>query len=237
MQAIGLIAEQVRACEAAGVSVLCCPEAVLGGLADYSTDPVGIAIDLRDGQLEARLAPIASQSVATVIGFTELGQDGKLFNSAAVFYREKVVGVFRKTYPAINRSVYQPGRAMPVFEVGDLVFGVVICRDSTYPDLARQMVNRGATALFVPTNNALDPAKAGIEVVEEARLTDIRTARENGVPVIRADVAGRLDGLVSYGSSAIIVRDGSVLQSGRQLEAGLLVGEVQLRPSLRVEPT
>jgi predicted amidohydrolase len=237
MRAIGLIAEQVRTCEAAGISVLCCPEAVLGGLADDSADPNGIAIDPRGGRLDALLAPIASATVATIIGFTELGRDGKLFNAAAVFHRGAVVGVYRKLHPAINRSVYEPGVAIPIFTVGDLRFGVLICRDSTYPDLARRMVNRGATALFVPTNNALAPAKAGAENVGEARQTDIKTARENGVPVIRADVAGRLDGLESHGSSAIVDRDGSVLRSAKPFEAGLLVGEVQVRPSWQVEPT
>ena len=46
MEAISLIAERVKACEAAGVEVLCCPEAVLGGLADYSDCPADLAIDV-----------------------------------------------------------------------------------------------------------------------------------------------------------------------------------------------
>jgi hypothetical protein len=39
MEALGFIEARVRWCEAEGVSILCCPEAILGGLADYSTDP------------------------------------------------------------------------------------------------------------------------------------------------------------------------------------------------------
>ena len=229
VEAIGLIAEQVRVCESAGVDILCCPEAVLGGLADYNSRPVDIAINVPSGRLQSVLAPIASETVTTIVGFTELGPNGRLFNSAAIFFKGEVVGVYRKLHPAINQSVYEPGTDTPIFKVGGLIFGVVICRDSTYPDLARIMANRGATALFVPTNNALAPTKAGTEVVEEARNIDISRARENGVSVIRADVAGQADGFVSYGSSGIIDPDGSVLQSAKQLEASLLVAEIRVR--------
>ncbi len=201
MEAISLIAEQVKACESAGVEILCCPEAVLGGLADYSQRPAGLALDVSSGQLRAVLAPLVSRTVTTIVGFNESGSEGRLFNSTAVFSQGEVVGVYRKMHPAINRSVYESGRAAPIFQVGDLVFGVVICRDSTYPELARGMATRGATALFVPTNNALAPTKSGAEVVEHARRTDVSRATENNVWVIRADVAGRVDGLESYGSS------------------------------------
>jgi len=227
MEAISLIADQVRACEAVGVDILCCPEAVLGGLADYCGCPGDLAIDVPSGQLRAVLAPLASRTVTTIIGFTESGSGTQLFNSAAVFSEGKVVGVYRKKHPAINRSVYAPGTATPIFNVGGLVFGIVICRDSTYPELARAMVTRGATALFVPTNNALAPTRAGAEVVEHARRTDINRATDNGVLVIRADVAGRVDDLESHGSSGIVEHNGAVLQVARQFEPDLLIAEIQ----------
>jgi predicted amidohydrolase len=229
-KAISLIAEQVRACESAGVEILCCPEAVLGGLADYSSRPSGLAIDATNGQLRASLAPLASRTVTTIVGFTESGPEGRLFNSAAVFTGGDVVGVYRKTHPAINRSVYAPGTDAPVFQVGDLVFGVVICRDSLYPELVQAMVARGAMALFVPTNNALAPAKGGLDVVEHARRTDRGLATEHGMPIIRADVAGRADGLQSYGSSWILDRDGSTLRAARPLEPDLLIASLEPRP-------
>ena len=98
MEAIGLIATQVKECEAAGVEILCCPEAVLGGLADYNRRPDDFAIDARGGQLRAVLAPIASRTVTTIVGFTEAGAEGRLFNSAAVVSEGEVVGVYRKRH-------------------------------------------------------------------------------------------------------------------------------------------
>lgn len=87
MDALDLIRARVRACEADGVAILCCPEAILGGLADQIEDPARLAISARTGQLEAVLAPFASDVTTTIVGFTELGEDGCLYNAAAVFHR------------------------------------------------------------------------------------------------------------------------------------------------------
>jgi len=48
--------------------------------------------------------------------------------------------------------------------------------------------------------------------------------------VIRADVAGRTEGLVSYGSSGIVDPEGRILQSARQLEEDLLVADLKAAP-------
>jgi hypothetical protein len=44
-EAVDLIRTRVEWCEAHGVAILCCPEAILGGLADYAEDPREFAID------------------------------------------------------------------------------------------------------------------------------------------------------------------------------------------------
>ena len=219
---LGLIREQVEVCAAQGVEILCCPEAVLGGLADYASRPLDIALA---GQLQARLAPLASDRVAVVLGFTEL-RNGRLFNAAAVFHKGSIAGIYRKMHPAIHTSIYDPGDATAVFTVGELTFGIIICRDSTYREPARTMASRGATMLFVPTNNGLPIGKAGPELVAESRDCDIALARENGVFVVRADVAGQTENLLSYGASAIVDPDGRVLQSARPLSADLIVAEI-----------
>lgn len=228
MEAVGRIRERVGWCEAEGVEVLCCPEAVLGGLADYAARPREIALNVESGQLAAALAPLASSAVTTIVGFTEISAAGDLYNSAAVFHRGAVAGVYRKLHPAIRRSVYRPGEQVPVFTVGGLTFGIVICRDSTFPELSRNMAAQGATALFIPTNNALPPEKA--DVVAEARAADVHAATENRVWVVRADVAGRAGSLVSRGSSGVVGPDGAVVRAARPLAEELLVADIGTRP-------
>ncbi len=232
-EALGLIREQVGRCEADGVEILCCPEAVLGGLADYAERPADVAVDPGGGRLRELLAPLASDAVTTIIGFTELGRGGRLYNSAAVFHRGSVVGTYRKLYPAINRSVYEAGEGLPVFTVAGLTFGILICNDSNYFEPARIMASRGAVALFVPTNNGLPPTKAAPVLAAQARNVDIARAVENSVYVIRADVAGRTEGLASYGSSGVVDPDGMVLRSAQPLVPDLLVAEIKTAPRTR----
>jgi predicted amidohydrolase len=230
MDALGLIRTRVEWCEAEGVSILCCPEAILGGLADYSEHPTRFAIAAVDGRLDSVLAALSSDTVTTIVGFTELGDAGRLYNSAAVFQRGSVTGVYRKLYPAIRRSVYEPGAKVSVFQVEGLTFGIVICNDSNYFEPARLMAAYGATALFVPTNNGLPPPRAREELVTQTRDVDIARAVENNMWVIRADVAGFTDGLMSYGSSGIVSPDGMVVQSARQLSEDLLIAEIDTMP-------
>ena len=223
--AVVLIRQQVDWCESERVDILCCPEAILGGLADYVPRPEEIAIDVESGQLESVLAPLAGDRVTTIVGFTEVDR-GRLYNSAAVVHKGAILGVYRKRHPAIRRSVYDAGDTTPVFAIDDFRFGIMICNDSNYPDLARTMASRGATALFVPTNNGLPPGRAGEEIVAEARDIDIVRAVNNGVSIIRADVVGQAGELMSYGSSGIVDRTGTVLTTARILDTGLIVADV-----------
>jgi NAD+ synthase (glutamine-hydrolysing) len=218
------IREQVRQCELRGIEFLCCPEGTLGGLADYVDDPHEIAIAA--GELDLVLAPLASDVVTTIIGFTEVDAAGQLFNSAAVYHRGSVAGLYRKRHPAIRTSRYTAGTEAPVFTIGACTFGVLICRDSLDDGLAARMVADGARALFIPTNNAMPPSRGGEELVREARELDVRRATELGAAVVRADVVGRKNGLVSYGASAVVDESGKLRGVARPGQPGLVVAGI-----------
>jgi predicted amidohydrolase len=220
--ALDLISDRVKWCESEGVDILCCPEAVLGGLADDAQCPADFAIDA--GRLEALLVPLANKSVTTIVGFTETAGAGKLYNAAAVFHDGRVLGIYRKRHPAIRRSAYSAGDQSPVFTIGAQSFGIMICNDSNDPALAADMVARGASAIFVPSNNSLPPQRA--DVVALTRAVDITRARDNAVMVVRADVAGRTADRVSFGSSAIVDARGTVLRAGEALKEDILVAEI-----------
>ena len=228
MGALDLIRARVLACEAEGIEVLCCPEAILGGLADHVEDPACVAISVNTGQLDAVLAPLASDVTTTIVGFTELGEDGFLYNAAAVFHRGTVAGVYRKQHPAIRQSVYRAGRHRRVFRVGALTFGIAICNDSNFLELAKEMASRAATALFIPSNNALPPRKGGADLVTEARIVDMATAIANEMWVIRADVAGQAAELTSHGSSAIVDPKGTVVRTAVALSEDVITATIDV---------
>ena len=224
MAALDLISDRVKWCESEGVDILCCPEAVLGGLADDAQCPADFAIDVASGRLEVLLAPLASKSVTAIVGFTETVGAGKLYNAAAVFHDGKVFGIYRKRHPAIRTSVYSAGDQSPVFTLGPQSFGIIICNDSNCPALAAHMAARGASVIFVPSNNSLPPQRA--DVVALSRAVDIARAKENAVTIVRADVAGRTTDRISFGSSAIVDARGTVLRAAEPLREDILVAEV-----------
>jgi predicted amidohydrolase len=183
-----------------------------------------------DGRLDSVLAPLASNTVTSIVGFTELVSDGGIYNAAAVFHRGRVAGLYRKLHPAIRRSVYAAGSQTPVFRVGEFTFGIVVCNDSNFSEPARLMAVQGATVLFVPTNNGLPNERACAELVEAARNADIARAVENRIWVIRADVAGQNGQLTSYGSSGIVDPDGNIVQQAKPQSTGVLVAEIRITP-------
>lgn len=225
--AIDLIRERVAWCESAGVSILCCPEAILGGLADYSENPARFAIGAGD-ELSRVLAPLASSTVSSIVGFTELAGDGQLYNAAAVLHRGRIAGLYRKLHPAIRRSVYSAGLLPPVFQVGELTFGILICNDSNFSEPARAMAAQGAMALFVPTNNGLPNQRAYPQLAREARAADIARAVENRAWVIRADVAGANGELMSYGSSGIVDPEGKIVREASLRKTDILIADIGL---------
>lgn len=222
MLAVELIRQKLDWCEANGVSLLCCPEAVLGGLADDAAAPQDFALRVDNGQLAAALSPLASGRVSTVIGFTETTAERTLYNSVAVLERGRLTGIYRKRYPPIRQSVYAPGQDSPIFTIDGLRFGILICNDSNFPDLAVGLAQTGAELLLVPTNNALRPEIAA-NVQAAARQVDAALAIANGVPIVRADVAGRSARLLSLGSSAMTDARGVTQSIGRPLEEMLLL--------------
>jgi predicted amidohydrolase len=220
------IAATVRWCEANRIQVLCCPEGALGGLADYAPAAADIAVRVENGELLTLIAPLLSRSVTTIVGFTELGNDGKLYNSAAVLHRGELLGRYRKWYPAIHRSVYSAGHEQLVFKLPDFTFGVLICRDSMFSEPARAMAAQGASIFFVPTNTGLPPGRASLELVEETRACDVSRAIENHAYVVRADMAGKDAPLVAFSTTAITGPDGCLVRTAHQDAEELLVTEI-----------
>ena len=224
---ISALRVQVRRCEEAGVSVLCCPEAAVGGLADSAEDPENLAI--ATNAVDATLALIASDRVTAIVGFTERGHEGRLYNAAAIVRRGAATGIYRKVYPAINHSIYEAGRELPVFQVEDLTFGVVICNDSNYLEPARVMAAKGATILFVPTNTSLPLARAYEGLADEARACDVARAVENTVWVIRADVAGRTASCAAEGATGVVDPNGRIVRTAPRFAEQLLIVDIDPR--------
>jgi predicted amidohydrolase len=236
LDGVELVAEQLAACTALGVDLLCCPEGVLGGLAHEGDgqDPGDVALDVDDGQLAEVVAPWLGSSTTVVAGFTERDRRGRLFASAAVVGPDGVTGVYRKVFPGY-RTAIRAGTDLPVFDVAGVAVGVMICNDAWYPEPARILAARGAAVILVPTHSGhIRDLAAASGLRNRSRSLPIARAVDASATVVVADVVGHQDGRSALGSSVIVDPDGAVLAAAHPDTSTLLVADVaDERPTTR----
>jgi predicted amidohydrolase len=220
-----LVLAQLDQARVDGVELLCCPEALIGELANETDGDSPSTVALTLAELELATAPLLGWGMTIVIGFTERGADGQLHNAAAVISDSAVSGIYRKTYP--GTSVCVPGTELPIFEHRGVPFGVLICNDAHYIEPARILAAAGAQLLVVPVHGGHRPEK---ENAWRARGTNVLIARavENGVPLVAADVAGWQGERVCHGTTAIVDAQGTIAAAARPLEEDVIVADVEL---------
>ena len=89
-----------------------------------------------------------------ILGFLEVDGD-RLYNTAALLGPDgELVGKYRKTHFAqgyeVNPPGYIPGEDYPVFDIGQLKIGMMICFDRTMPEPARLLALGGADLIACP---------------------------------------------------------------------------------------
>ena len=222
-----LVAAYLDRAQAEGVEIVCCPEALIGELANESDGdtPATVALSIVDDELDAALAPLMGWDMTIVVGFTERGADGQLHNAAAVISDSTVCGIYRKTYPGSSACV--AGTQLPIFHHRDVPFGVLICNDAHYIEPARVLAARGAQLLVVPVHGGHRAEKEG---AWRARGTNVLVARavENGIPLVAADVAGWQGERVCHGTTTIIDSQGTIVATARPLDEDFIVADVSL---------
>jgi predicted amidohydrolase len=225
--AVDLVSAELAACEAEGVEILCCPESVLGGLAHESAgqSPHDVALGVENGELAAVVAPLLDSPITAIVGFTERDAVGNLFSAAAVLDHGMVAAVHRKSYPGY-RTAIRAGDELRVFRRGSTPFGIVICNDLWYPEPVRILAASGAAIVFVPTNSG-HPRSVSASFRARGENLPVARAVDNTTTIVVADIAGRHDGRVAHGFSAIFDPDGIELARAEPMCAGLVVAEVE----------
>ena len=82
-------------------------------------------------------------------GFCELGDDGLVYNSAALVGPDGVLAVYRKTHLwASDVGVFTPGDRFETCRWNGLTVGLLICYDIEFPETARAVAALDAESLF-----------------------------------------------------------------------------------------
>src|SRR5215469_7091190 len=165
------------------------------------SSPAAANVTLREWQSLA-----ASHDLAVAGGFCELGEDGNLYNSAAIVDASGARAVYRKAHLwDAEKKIFTPGDdAPPVVKLPFGNVGLMICYDLEFPEWVRLAALSGADLIAAPVNwpASASPGERPSEVVSAQAA-----AAANGVFVAVADRCGTERGVDWVGGS-VIIRNG-----------------------------
>ncbi len=164
-------------------------------------------------------------SIAIVAGLSDRDDDS-IFN-AQVFVdsRGNVLGKYRKTHlvtaaPLDERVCFSAGNEFVVSKIGDFNFGLSICYDLRFPEMARALAVKHAANVIV-NSSAWPTVRA-----KHLRILALARAVENQGYFIVANRVGTDDGITLCGGSLIIDPSGEILASATGDREELIQAEI-----------
>jgi 5-aminopentanamidase len=223
----------IDAAAAAGARIVVLPELAASGYAFRDAAEARSLAEPADGPTVAGWADRAREEDLIVVGgFAELGDDGLLYNSAALVDPTGVRGVYRKVHLWDRESlVFTPGGEPPlVLDTTHGRIGVMVCYDLEFPEWVRSAALRGAELLCVPTNWPREPRPDGERPMEVLRA--MVAASTNRMAVAVCDRCGAERGIDWVAGTAITGADGWLLAGPpAEAEPALLLADVDLAAS------
>ncbi|MGE5396498.1 MAG: carbon-nitrogen hydrolase family protein [Chitinophagales bacterium] len=153
-------------------------------------------------------------------------ENGQVFNSASIILPGGINYRYDKNnLIAEEEKYFSPGNRSLNFTYKDHSFGVIICRDQNYPDLAREACQGNASALFILAAHFYPPAEARKKLDKNVALP-IARAVENKCHVVFTNTVGSNMGLNSLGNSMIVHPEGVIIAKADESSVVLLTCDI-----------
>jgi predicted amidohydrolase len=223
------IVEAVRSSDA---DLLVIPELATSGYFFETTEEMRRMAEPADGPTSRALTDAARESNCTVVYGLAEQRGPHYFNSAVLINADGVAGVYRKVHLFNEETLhFTPGdEDFPLFEVGGVKVGLLVCFDHMYPEAARTLALAGAQIICHPSN---------LVIPEYAQLTSRVRALENRVFWILANRWGKEyahgDSLEFTGVSQVVNSRGKVLIRAAAAEDDLSAVEIDPAEALNKE--
>jgi len=166
------------------------------------------------GQINSALVRIQAETpgIDVILGYPQM-EGAKRYNACSLIRDGSIVATYRKhflpNYSVFDEARYfSPGIAPCVVDIQGVQVGLTVCEDIWMPDPARLACDAGA-ALIMNMNASPYHTRKGREREEVVAIR----ARENGVPIVYANMVGGQDELVFDGASFIVNATGKVTQA------------------------
>lgn len=227
-RALAIILEYAARAESQGARLICLPECYLQGYVYVGENTEELAFDLSSPAFGRILQALAQLTATVVFGFIER-EGTRLFNTAVVVESGVVLGRYRKAKLLAGESQFEAGSSFPIFDLYGVKFGINICNDLNFPECAQAVAEQDARLLLCPCNNMMRKSDAERWNRKHNEIRK-RRALETGMCLISSDVTGEWNGRVSYGSTAAIEGNGSVVCQVDRMQPGLIIYELQVVP-------
>ena len=185
------------------VDVLVLPELCNSGYVFESLEEASSAAEeIPVGTFSKELLSWSKSDRLVVAGICEQTDEG-LYNSAAVFESGRHITTYRKIHLFLNeKDWFIPGnKTPPVFEFKKARFGVMICFDWAFPEMARILTLKEAQVILHPANLVLP-------YCQDAMVT---RSIENSVYTATANRVGTEREITFSGNSQITSTNGTRL--------------------------
>jgi len=207
----------------AGIDILCFPEMALHGYAPAEAQQLAEPLTGPHGQKLSECA--ASLGVTLLVGMAETNVvAGKPYLTHLVAFADGRLGAYRKTHLGRSEEEYfTPGHEFPVFQGHGTCFGIGICWDWHFPEMATIYSLKGAEVLFAPHAS---PRVSGDRKELWLRYLGAR-AYDNTVYLGACNVTGTNGrGQEFQGGALVLGPKGEVLAESSTQEAGILTAEL-----------
>jgi NAD+ synthase (glutamine-hydrolysing) len=162
------------------------------------------------------------RNIVAIVGFVDRIKEN-LYNSAAIIYKQKILGVYHKiflpNYGIFDEKRYfKPGGRILLFKIGEVVSTVNICEDIWYLDgPVKEAAKRGANIIF---NLNASPYHLG--KIKQREDIIAHQAKKNNIFVVYANLVGGQDELVFDGQSRIADNQGKIIAGCNAFKEELL---------------
>ncbi|MCZ6614788.1 MAG: NAD+ synthase [Chloroflexi bacterium] len=219
-----------------GADLVAFPEMALTG---YPPEDLLLKPQFVHDSLKFRDQVVAqTQDIAVVLGCVDRNEH--LYNTAAVAYDGKLVGVYHKIYlPNYGvfdeRRYFEPGMECPVYVINGVSVGVNVCEDIWYEVGPTEVQCVAGAELIININGS--PYHAGKLDFREQMLA--ARAVHNRAFVSYTNMVGGQDELVFDGGGLVLDPHGQLLVKGCQFEEEMVVVDLDIdavRTARREEP-
>jgi len=211
----------VQSAEKQGAQLICFPELNVTG---YSTRAaLGDAAETIPGPISRRLQQMAQESQIVILaGMAEKDKTDGIYASHLIVTPHEISGRYRKVHIAPpEREIFSAGNAIPVFRIEDVNFGIQLCFDVHFPELATRMALDGADIIFMP--HASPRGTPATKLTSWLRHLTAR-AFDNGVFIVACNQNGdNQKGLQFPGLAVALDPSGQIINKRISATDGIMV--------------